>query len=53
MFTIFEILRGSQLEVLAELERRWGFKHTPAPLDREDSEFRYYDKLMRKVPRGR
>ena len=52
MPTVYELIRDKQVETLAEMERRWGSLNFKRYEDPEDcSTFRFFDKLMRQMPR--
>ena len=54
MPTVYEVISYTHAHVLQEIERRWGrIKVTPKKDPEDDYEFRFFDKMMRQVPRGR
>lgn len=52
MATIYEIVQYTQAEVLVEIQNRWGkIKYKPHRDPEDDPNFRFFDRLMRQVPR--
>jgi hypothetical protein len=49
MITLYELLRVTQVEILAELERRWG--NIQPSYQSDNRQFIFFDKLMKQTPR--
>ncbi len=54
MITVYEIVSRNQAEVIKQIERVWGKYKVEVKRDPEDDySFRYFDRMMREVPRAR
>jgi hypothetical protein len=53
MITVYEIVSNNQAEVVKQIEKVWGKFKVEVKRDPEDDpNFRYFDRLMREVPRS-
>jgi hypothetical protein len=53
MITVYEIVSNNQSEVIKQIEKVWGKYRVEVKRDPEDDpNFRYFDRMMREVPRS-